>query len=106
MSKSKNHRWTEAHAREVMERADNRDLSDSALARKVGVSPQRINWWRKRLRSAPGRPTPAFVEVKLAATMTHRPFTVHTGNGITIEVWPGFDSTELGRLITVMEKGC
>lgn len=103
MSKSKNVHWTEKYARAVLEAGDRRKLSNSALARELGVSPQRINWWRKRLRAAQTPTQPAFVEVKLAASSPH-PFAIRTNKGRTIEVWPGFDAAELARLIAAVEK--
>jgi transposase-like protein len=102
MKKAKNDRWTESYAREVLDRAKKRNLSDSAVARELGVSPQRVYWWRKRLEAAEA-PAPSFVEVKLPAP---RPFALTTQSGCIIEVWPGFDAAELARLITAVEGAC
>lgn len=108
MDTSKNVRWTETYARKVLERARRRNLNDSALARELGVSPQRVRWWRKRLQNADASQTPAssqtpaFAEVTLAAPAAH-PFAVHARSGHTIEVWPGFDAAELARLLAAVE---
>ena len=81
----------------------------SEMAREVGVTPQRIWWWRKRLQSKkqPERVSkPRFVEV----TAPNRPearkraFAIHTPNGQTVEVWPGFDAGELHRLLVVVKE--
>ena len=72
------------------------------------MSPQRIHWWRKRLQETQPATTAAFVEVKLATAPAAppQPFALRTRNGCTIEVWPGFDVTELGRLIATVERAC
>jgi transposase-like protein len=119
MSRSNNYRWTETYARKTLERARARGLSDSELARELGVSPQRVYWWRKRLHGAQTPREAAFVEVKLAAPVQEHaapaqtlaasrqnPFAIHTANGRTIEVWAGFDAAELARLLAAVEKAC
>lgn len=102
-------RWTEKYAREVLKDADRRKLSITALARELGVSPQRIHWWRKRLQETQTASTPTFVEIKLAATSPQpqmQPFALRTRNGRMIDVWPGFDAAELARLIAAVEATC
>ena len=107
MKPAKNGQWTEKHARDVLAMGEQRKLNNSELARELGVSPQRIHWWRKRLRGdAQTSNQPAFVEVKLAgpSATTTRPFAIRTRTGHTIEVWPGFDASELTRLLALVEK--
>ena len=103
MSKGKQKRWTEAFAREVLERAERQGQSDGALARELGVSAQRVSWWRRRLGVARGSSTPGFVEVRVRRPEQRQPFVVSVRGGRTVEVWPGFDQDELRRLLAVME---
>lgn len=111
MSKTIKDRWTEKYARTVLERAEQRKLSIAALADELGVSQQRIYWWRKRLHDGPKVRKPGFVEVRLPATPAPAPaatraFTITTHSGRTIKVWPGFDAAELSRLIVTLEAQC
>lgn len=103
MSKKQQPRWTKSQARQVLARAAKQGLSTTELARELGVSPQRIYWWRNRLQQAAEPPHAGFVEVTLAPPPSSRPFTVHTVSGCRIEVWPGFDQTELSRLVAALE---
>lgn len=103
MKQKKNAHWTEAYARQLLERAEKENLSIAELAREQGLNPKRIYWWRKRLRDAHAQKQPTFAEVKLAAPVAH-PFAIRTNSGCTVEVWPGFDAAELARLIAVVEK--
>jgi transposase-like protein len=101
--KKKNAHWKEAHARQLLEHAEKHNLSIAELAREQGVDARRIYWWRKRLQATPAPKPPTFVEVKLPAPATH-PFAIRTSSGRTVEVWPGFDASELARLIAAVEK--
>ena len=108
MSTRTNRQWSEAHAREVLARGERRGLSTAALARELGVSAQRIYWWRKRLAEAGAPPPSRFAEVTVARELPgQRPsspaFTVQTRSGQRVEVWPGFDPAELARLLAVVE---
>lgn len=103
MNTEKRYQWTESQARQVLARADKHGQSVAKLARELGVSPQRIYWWRKRLQKSSPAPT-GFVEVTVAPPRSHQAFTVHTAAGRRIEVWPGFDETELARLLAALEK--
>jgi transposase-like protein len=103
MKQKKNAQWTETHARQLLAHAEEHGLSVVELAREHRVSPQRIYWWRKRLQNAPAPRQPTFVEVKLVTPAPH-PFAIRTNSGRTVEVWPGFDASELARLIAVVEK--
>lgn len=101
--------WNKEYARAVLERADREGLSTAELAEELSVSPRRIQWWRARLANAkttkPPKP-PEFVEVKVAAPTPERPFVVRVGDARAIEVWPGFDADELGRLLYAVERSC
>ena len=104
MSKKQQARWTRSHARQVLARAAQQGLSTTELARELGVSPQRIYRWRSRLQEPAELPHAGFVEVIQAPPPSSRPFTVHTASGCRVEVWPGFDQTELTRLVAALEQ--
>jgi transposase-like protein len=102
MSTHKNRHWTEDDARQVLARGEREGKSITALAREQGVSPQRLYWWKKRLRGeAPS--TSSFVEVSIRAPQQAQPFAVQARNGRSVAVWPGFDAAELARLLAVVE---
>jgi transposase-like protein len=66
MSTHKNRHWTEDDARQVLARGEREGKSITALAREQGVSPQRLYWWKKRLRGEEPS-TSSFVEVSCDA---------------------------------------
>lgn len=104
MNTRKNQHWTEDYARQVLARAEREGWSITALAREQGVSPQRLYWWKKRLRDEDTRRTPSFVEVSITAPRQTQPFAVQMRNGRSVAVWPGFDAAELARLLAVVEE--
>lgn len=63
-------RWTEAYARRVLDDWERTGGTLEAFARSRGVVPQRIAWWRNRLRDRPAAPT----------TLTFVPATVVGGD--------------------------
>ncbi|MCG8420876.1 MAG: transposase [Proteobacteria bacterium] len=108
MSKKQKKRWTKDYARQVLEQVECSGKSDVEMARKLGVSPQRIYWWRNRLKKqtqSRRAALPAFVEVTVAdKSSPSRPFEIYTHGERKVVVWPGFDSEQLGRVLAVMEK--
>ena len=103
MRRRTNGRWNEEYARQVLGRASKSGKSDSEMARELGVSPQRIHWWRRRLEELESAMTPPFVEVTVTASPEVRPFVVQSRCGRSVSIWPGFDASELGRLLDVLE---
>jgi hypothetical protein len=59
------------------------------VARELRVSPQKLYWWRRRLRVDEKASEPRFMEVKVATQAQPKPFGVQTRSGHTIAVWPG-----------------
>jgi transposase-like protein len=102
MSTPKNRHWTEDDARQVLARGEREGKSITTLAREEGVSPQRLYWWKKRLRGE-SRSTSSFVEVSIRVPGQAQPFAVQTRNGRSVAVWPGFEAAELARLLAVVE---
>jgi transposase-like protein len=57
-------KWTEEDAREVLAAQEASGESVNAFGRRLGIVPQRLLWWRSRLRRA----TPSFVPVEVTGT--------------------------------------
>jgi len=102
-------KWNESHARFVLQELGRKGLSVGEMAKQLGVTPQRIYWWKNRLqeqKAAGSNDETAFVEVSVA----ERPpasamfFTVQARGGRKVEVPVGFDADELSRLLSVVEE--
>jgi transposase len=72
--------WTESEGRSAIAELSGSGKSLAQFARDKGVSPQRLFYWRKRLRET----APAFVAVEL-----RRPSSSAFGGGACIEVVTG-----------------
>jgi transposase-like protein len=106
MTTRKNCHWSKDEARRVLARAEREGKSITMVAREEGVSPQRLYWWKKRLRGEEPSPS-SFVEVRITPPRQAQPFAVQTRNGRSVAVWPGFEAAELARLLAVVEgEGC
>lgn len=83
--------WTAEHARSVLEAWGESGRSGSAYARSIGVVPQRLFWWRRRLAKSgtpiPARSTLVPMTVRAAAASAiSAPVVVTTTTGLRIEV--------------------
>ena len=97
-------RWSADDARGVLAELDGSGLSVKQFAAYMGLDPERLYRWRRRLRDA-GRPL--FVEVAPPATKRlsdAERFVVELGNGRRIRVPAGFDVAELRRLVDALEE--
>lgn len=103
MNRATNRHWTEEQARQVLSEAEREGRSITELARELRVSAQKLYWWRRRLRVDERATEPRFMEVKVATQAQTKPFGLQTRSGRTIVVWPGFDASELRRLLTAVE---
>lgn len=54
MTDKRNAHWIEEDAREVLDEWRRSGDSLAGFARKKGLIPERLSWWKKRLRDAPG----------------------------------------------------
>jgi transposase-like protein len=104
--RSRRPHWTEADARRVLADWERSGDSLEAFARSRGLVPQRLAWWRKRLRAA--RPeastTLTLVPATVTGAATATPSAViRLPNGIAIEVdgvspaWVAAIARELAR---------
>lgn len=85
-------KWTEQDARRVLKEWDASGESAAGFARRLGVIPQRLFWWRKRLGpalSSEAKPTfvPVTVRPALETSMAVGvPIVLTVGDGIRVEV--------------------
>lgn len=79
--------WSEDEARAVLVKWTKSGLSGAAFAKTIGVVPQRLFWWRRRV-SHVAQDTPAFVPVVAmeARAASENALVVTTANGMRIEV--------------------
>jgi len=73
-------KWTEEDAREALAALEASGESVNAFARRLGIVPQRLLWWRSRL----GRVTPSFVPVEVIGASPA--VVVVTEDGTRVEV--------------------
>jgi transposase-like protein len=106
MSKKKStKRWTSEYAQRVLERADASGLTDHGYAVRHGVDPQRLYWWRERLREKRRVHGAAFVEVTAPAQAPRaRPdVEVVLCNGRRVLVPHAVELQRLSALLDVIE---
>jgi hypothetical protein len=86
----------------VLEEVARSGLSDRAFAKRHGLDPQRIWWWRKRLgRTSEG--AVGFVEVLPKAAASSEVIEVHLTNGREVWVSTTVDPSVLARLLDAIE---
>lgn len=101
-------RWTVTEAQQVLADVDRSGLSDRAFAKRSGLDPQRLWWWRKRLEQARRSEAIAFVEVKPKAvasmgTKSVDVLEVRLLNGRVVMVPTVIEPTMLVRLLDAIE---
>ena len=84
--------WRETQARRVLRWWSDSGLSASGFARTHGLNPQRLLWWRKRLKSS---------EETALAPLTFIPAVVTAGAAATVVRLPGGVAVELADVAAV-----
>jgi transposase-like protein len=106
--------WSESEARAVLEAYETSGLSVAEFARRYGLGPQRLRWWKKRRREEAGAAL-SFVPVHVAAPPSREARGTQAGpasmevvlaRGRRIRVEPGFDAGEVARLVRALEEAC
>jgi transposase len=105
--------WTEGEAQAVLEAYEASGLSVAEFARRHGLLPQRLRWWKKRRAEQKG-PALSFVPVHVAAPPSREAqqapgrasMEVVLARGRRIRVEPGFEAGELARLVRALEEAC
>ena len=103
--------WTEIEARGVLEAWKKSGRSLEAYARARGLVPQRLHWWKTKLRF--GAKELALVPVRVAqrpaeATADGRrgePVTVLLRTGHMLKVGRDFDEQTFARVVALLERG-
>jgi hypothetical protein len=103
--------WTEVEARGVLEAWRRSGKCLEAYARARGIVPQRLHWWKKRLRF--GAEELALVPVRVTeqpaeATAGGRrgePVTVLLRTGHMLKVGRDFDEQTFARVVALLERG-
>lgn len=109
--------WTERQARDVLERQRASGAGVTAFARRIGVTPQRLFWWRTRLeadapcvvRAEPLKEAPRFVPVVVKPcdddhANDHAPLVVRIGEHVRIDVRHPDAST--AAWVALLAAGC
>jgi hypothetical protein len=97
--------WTESEARATLDELAASEESLAHFARRKGVSPQRLAYWRKRLARA--RPAaPAFVSVALPVAMSPvgGAQIELVARGITVRVREDLESEKLAGIVEVLVR--
>jgi hypothetical protein len=104
-------RWSEQEGRAALDEFERSGQSAEDFARKIGVSPQRLTYWKKRLA---GKRTAAFVAVPLPVASRSSP--VGAGSwiemdfdGIVLRVREDLEVEHLARIIDAVARrvrGC
>ncbi len=58
-------RWNAEYAASMLDDAEQSGLSDREFAKRNGIDPQRLVWWRKRL-NQPKPSKPSFIELEVS----------------------------------------
>jgi transposase-like protein len=108
--------WTRGEAEAVLRLAASSDLSLRAFARREGIRPRRLYWWKKELkkaasrrgRSAPaGRLVPAVITDAGKPRAVLGPIVIHAGAPPRIEVTEpsGVSPAWVASLVRELERG-
>lgn len=94
--------WTELDGRAALEELAASDESSAEFARRKGVTPQRLAYWRKRLVATPAIPAFVSLESPVAATAAAGPGIELCARGVTVRVREDLDSAKLALLVDVL----
>jgi hypothetical protein len=104
-------RWTRRHAVGVVSKWVASGESGASFARKLGVDPQRLFWWRRRIEevgaeSEPPVARPAFLPVVAAPSIviSRPPIAVTMVDGTRVEVWE-LDAASAGWVASMIDGG-
>lgn len=101
---------TRAEWIERVRRCERSGLDLAEFARREGIKPKQLYWWRWRLRSSgdPARAvTPEFLPVRVVTSAPPTPTTpieIALPNGRIVRVGPGFDPATLERVLAIASE--
>ena len=91
----------------ILDEAERSELTNREFARRAGVNPNTLAWWKWRLRRTPrpALPPPSFIElaVEASAHSDAEPLRLHLGPHLSVEVTP---HTDLALLRAVVDALC
>lgn len=101
-------KWSEVEARGFLEALNQSGLSLQQFAMERGLVPQRLRWWKGRLKGtiapAEKEELPAVMPVRLkAASSRGEPVTVLLRTGHMLKVSHGFDEDAFARVVALLE---
>ena len=102
--------WTEIEARGALEAWKRSGMSLEAFARSRGIVPQRLHWWKKKLRfGVAAAKESALVPVRIVEARTDarrgEPVTVLLRSGHMLKVGRDFDEQTFARVVALLERG-
>jgi len=97
-------RWNEADARAAFAELAETDESAAGFARRKRISTQRLQYWKKRLKSSPSSATPAFVAVTMPPTPATRPEIEIRFGDVAVVVREGCDVDQVARLVEALSR--
>ncbi len=101
-------RHDERYWRERLEKWEASGLSAGEFATREGLRPERLSFWKRRLRASAAIAVAGVsfaklsVQARAAEVVTAEPLEVLTRSGHVIRVRPRFDETTLLRLVAVL----
>jgi hypothetical protein len=101
--------WTEVEARGVLEAWKRSGLSVEKYARSRGLVPQRLHWWKQKLRfDADKSRAMALLPVRVAEARIDgrrgEPVTVLLRSGHMLKVGRDFDEIAFARVVALLER--
>jgi len=99
--------WTEVEARGVLEAWKRSGVGLERYARSRGLVPQRLYWWKRKLRFGESR-APSLLPVRVAEarieTRRGEPVTVLLRSGHMLKVGRDFDESAFARVVALLER--
>lgn len=99
--------WTEVEARAVLEAWRRSGVGLERFARSRGLVPQRLYWWKRKLRFDEST-TPALLPVRVTEarieTRRGEPVTVLLRSGHMLKVGRDFDESAFARVVALLER--
>jgi transposase len=98
---------TRAEWIERVRRCERSGLDLAEFARREGIKPKQLYWWRWRIRSSAGPAAPArpeFLPVRVVTSTPQpaaTPIEIVLPNGGLVRVRPGFDPATLERVLAI-----